>query len=119
MCNCVESRKSCSWELCDFDCGGMFLAVLPPVIRMARSPLSRAVEADLPVLRIGRDLPAVIVGAPPALTIRRLANGLSRLVLRGVENLFAIGTAPFGHTGACRTNRRLPQSGEDLETDVE
>ena len=85
------------------DGGGMLLAVLAPVIGMAGAPLLRTVETDLPVLRIGGDLLAVIVGAAPAPAVYAVADGLRRLILRGLKYLFAIAAAPFGHRRFCRT----------------
>jgi hypothetical protein len=52
------------------DCGGMLLAVPPPVIGIVGPPFLRAVQTSLAVFRVSRDFPAVIIGAPPSLACR-------------------------------------------------
>jgi hypothetical protein len=57
------------------------LAQLLPVARMLGAPLLHAVQAHLPIHRIGGDLaPMVIIAAPP-LAAWITASGLSRLKL--------------------------------------
>jgi len=54
-------------------------AQLLPIARMLRAPLLRAVQASLPIHRIGGDLPPVVVVAALSLAGRIAAGGLSRL----------------------------------------
>jgi len=76
---------------------GVLLAVLPPIARVLDSPLSWAVRANLPVLRIGSNLLAVVIVPPAPLTIGVAADRLRRLVLGGFEDLQAVAARPTGH----------------------
>ena len=91
----------------------MILPVLLPVTGMAGAPLLTAVPAHLAIFRIGGDLLPVVVGAALSLTLASTADGLAWLKLRWLENLLAIATAPFTHTGV------VAQAAADLETAVE
>jgi hypothetical protein len=79
--------------------GGVLFAILPPVIRIARPPLLRAVQTHLAVFRILCDLAAVILSAPAALATGSAANRLRRLILRGMEGPLTVAASPFDHTG--------------------
>ena len=79
------------------------MAIPPPVIWVAGTPFLRAVQADLAIVRVRSDLPAMIIGATAALATRLAAYQLPRLILRRLEVLLTIAALPFDHTGSCRT----------------
>jgi hypothetical protein len=79
------------------DDGGMLLSVTPPVVGMSGAPFLRAVQTDLSILRVGRDLLAMVVGATPTLAIRIAAHRLPRLILRWMEDLFAVAATSFDY----------------------
>jgi len=85
------------------DGGWVLLAIPPPVIRVARAPLLRAVPAYLAVFGIQSDLLAVIIAAATPLASGFVANRLPRLILRWLEGSLTVGASPFDHTGGCRT----------------
>jgi len=91
----------------------MIFAVLLPVTGMAGAPFATAVPAHLAIFRIGGDLLPVVVGAASSLTLSPTADGLAWLELRWLENLLAVATAPFTHTGVFASGYA------DLETAVE
>src|SRR5450432_2848297 len=72
------------------DGGRVLFAILSPVIRVAGTPFLRAVQADLAILRVRSDLPAMIIGATAALATRLAAHQLPRLILRRLEVLLTI-----------------------------
>jgi hypothetical protein len=82
---------------------------------MAGPPFPAAILTDLTVFRIGDNLLAAIIGAPPPLAFWPTANGLTGLELRGLEDLITIATTPFDHTGVVSWN---PIGGRVLETFV-
>src|SRR4026208_417746 len=84
----------------------MFFTVAPPIIRVARSPLLRAIPAHLPILRVSRDLLTVIVGAALPLAGWLATHQLPRLIFRRLEFLLTVAASPLGHTGGCRTPGR-------------
>jgi len=100
------------------DGGRLLLAILPPIIRMARAPLLRTVAAYLAIFRICRDFLAVIVCATAALAVGAAAHQLPRLILRRQEGVLAEAASPFDHT-AVVASCGLRLSGRDLETAVE
>jgi hypothetical protein len=87
------------------DGGWMLLPVAPPIIRVAGSPFLRAVQADLPVLRVRRDLLPVILSASAALADGVAAHRLRRMILRGLEDPLTVVASPIEHTGGCRILR--------------
>ena len=87
------------------DGGRVPLTVAPPIIRVARSPLLRAIQADLPVLRVRYDPLAVILSAAAALAAGVAAHRLGRMILRGLEDPLTVAASPFDHTGGCRILR--------------
>jgi hypothetical protein len=101
---------------------GMFHAVTRPVIRMADSPFSGAVAANIAVLRIGGNLLAVVFGSALSLACQLAADRLAGLKLRKLKGLLAIAAAPFRHTAVVASPAwgtggvRHPA---DLETAVE
>src|SRR5205823_4791290 len=78
---------------------GVLLAVLFPITGMAGAPFTRTIPAHLAVLRIGGDLLSVVIGAALSLASGSAADRLAGLELRWLENLLAVTTAPFTHTG--------------------
>ncbi len=62
---------------------GIALAQLPPIARMLRAPLLRAVQTPLLIYRIVGDLPSVVIATASPLAERIAASGLSRLKPRG------------------------------------
>jgi hypothetical protein len=60
---------------------GILLKQLPPVVRVLRAPLLRALQTPLPIHRIGGDLPPVVIVTALSLTNWIAAGGLSRLEL--------------------------------------
>src|ERR1700749_4504156 len=101
-----------------FSGGRVLLAILPPVIRMARAPLLRTIAAHLAVYRVGSHLLPVIVGAPAALTLGFAAHRLRRPIFRWLKDPLTVAASPFDHTGGCRILRRQIVR-PDLETAVE
>jgi hypothetical protein len=61
------------------------LAQLLPVARMLCAPLLRALQAPLPIHRVGGDLAPMVVTTAPSLAGRITASGLSRLKLRWLK----------------------------------
>ena len=101
----LRSRSFCCWRLRSAACG-VLLAVLLPVTGMAGAPLPRTVAAHLAIFRIGGDLLSVVVGAALSLTLGSAADCLAWLELRWLENLLAVATAPFTHTGVVASGYR-------------
>jgi len=60
---------------------GIVLAQLLPVARMLRAPLLRALQAPLPIHRVGGDLPPMVIVTASPLAGQSAANGLRRLKL--------------------------------------
>jgi hypothetical protein len=85
------------------DCGGVLLAVPPPILRVAGPPFLRTVQADLAVFRIRGDPLAVIIGAPLPLARGFAAYRLPWLIFRWLEGSFTVAALPFDHTAGCRT----------------
>ena len=81
------------------DGGWVLLAIPPPVIRVARAPLLRAVPAYLAVFGIQSDLLAVIIAAATPLASGFVANRLPRLILRRLEEPLTVAATPFIHKG--------------------
>jgi hypothetical protein len=77
----------------------VLFAVPPPVIRIPSSPLLRAIQAHLAVLRVRRDPLAVIVSAAAALAAGVAAHRLPRLIFGRLENPLTVAASPFDHTG--------------------
>ena len=77
---------------------------------MLRTPLLRALLADLPIHGIGCDLPPVVIVTAPSLAGRIAACGLRRLELGWLKRTLAIAAAPFSHEPvlACH-GIRLPE----------
>ena len=99
------------------------LAQLPPVVRVFRTPLLRAVHAPLPINRIGGDFVAMVIVAASPLAGRITASGLGRLKLGWLKRTLAIAADPFSHEPvfACQA-APLPgafTSAGHLETHVE
>jgi hypothetical protein len=95
---------------------GMFHAVTRPVIRMAGSPFSGAIAANIAVLRIGGNFLAVVFGSALSLACQFATDYLARLKLRKLKALQAIAAAPFRHTAVVASpawgiggDRPLPQ----------
>ena len=82
---------------------GMFHAVTCPVIRMAGSPFSGAIAANIAVLRIGGNFLAVVFRSALSLACQLAADRLAGLKLRKLKGLLAIAAAPFRHNSRCRT----------------
>ena len=59
----------------------ILLKQLPPVVRVLRAPLLRALQTPLPIHRIGGDFPPVVIATAPSLTGRVTTSSLSRLKL--------------------------------------
>ena len=95
-----------------FGAGRMLLAVLPPIIRMLFAPLACALPAGLTVVRIVSELGPAVVGTALPLAARIPANGLCGLILRRIERLLAVWTAPLDHRGVV-----APSRDSDLETE--
>jgi len=57
------------------------LAQVLPVARMLRTPLLRALQAPLPIYRVGGDLPPMVIVTASPLAGQMAANGLSWLKL--------------------------------------
>jgi len=94
---------------------GIVLKQLPPVVRVLRAPLLRAVLAHLAIHRIGGDLsPMVVVTAPP-LADRIAAGSLNRLKLGWLKRTLAIAADPFSHEPvlACH-GLRLPNASQAI-----
>jgi len=87
------------------DGGRVLLAIPPPIVRVTGSPFLRAVQAHLAVFRVRRDLLAVTLVAAATLTTGVAAHQLSRLIFRGLEDLFTVAESPFRHTGGRRILR--------------
>jgi len=88
--------------------GGLVLfPILPPVVRVTGSPLLWAVQTDLAVFLVRRDLLAVIFSAAPALTAGVAAHRLRRLIFRWLEDPLTVAASPFDHTGGCRILRSV------------
>ena len=85
-----------------FDRGRVLLAIPPPVIGVAGTPLLRTVPADLAVVQVGRDFLPVIIGAAAALAFGLAAYQLPRLIFRWLEGSFTVAAMPFDHTDGCR-----------------
>jgi hypothetical protein len=83
---------------------GMFYAVTCPVIRMASSPFSGAVAANIAVLRIRGNLLPMVFGSALSLACQFAADHLARLKLRLLKGLLAIAAAPFRHTAVVASN---------------
>ena len=83
---------------------GMFHAVTRPVIRMASSPFSRTVTANIAVLRIGGNLLSVVFGSAFSLARQFAADHLVGLKLRKLKGLLAIVAGPFRHTAVVASN---------------
>jgi hypothetical protein len=102
---------------------GMFHAVTRPVIRMAGSPFSGAIAANITVLRIGGNFLAVVFGSALSLACQFAADYLARLKLRKLKGLLAIAAAPFRHTAVvafpCMGPATTVRYRADLETAVE
>src|SRR5450631_4359906 len=64
---------------------------------MLRAPLLRALQAPLPIHRVGGDLPPMVIVAAAPLARRIAANGLSRLKLGWLKRKLAIAADPFSH----------------------
>ena len=60
---------------------GILLKQLPPVVRVLRAPLLRALQTPLPIHGIGGDLPPVVIVTAPSLTGRVTTSSLRRLKL--------------------------------------
>ena len=97
-----------------FDGGRIALPALAPVVGMAGAPFSAGILTNLAIFRIGGDLLAAAIGAPPPLALRTTADGLTGLKLRRLEDLLAIATTPFDHTGVVSLTAQA-----DLETFIE
>jgi len=95
--------------------GRVVLKQLPPVVRVLRAPLLRALQTPLPIHRIGGDLPPVVITAAPPLADRMTACGLSRLELGWLKRTLAIAADPFSHEPvlACR-GLRLPDASQAI-----
>jgi hypothetical protein len=97
---------------------GMLRAVTRPVIRMAGSPFSGAVAANLAVLRIGGNLVSVVFGSTLSLACQFAADQLARLKLGKLKGFPAIAAAPFRHTAVVASpawgNRRRPSATEQI-----
>jgi hypothetical protein len=95
--------------------GGIVLKQLPPVVRVLRAPLLRALQAPLPIHRIGGDLPPVVIVTAPPLADRIAARSLSRLKLRWLKRTLAIAADPFSHEPvlACHS-LRLPNASQAI-----
>jgi hypothetical protein len=83
---------------------GMFHAVTRPVIRMAGTPFSGAIAANIAILRIGGNLLSVVLGSAFRLACQFAADYLARLKLRKLKGLLAIAAAPFRHTAVVASN---------------
>ncbi len=80
----------------------MLFAILTPVVQVAGAPFLWAVQAHLAVLRIRRDLLAVILGATSALASGIGTHRLPRLIFRWLEDSLTVAASPCDHTGGCR-----------------
>ena len=69
------------------------LAILLGIVGMGGPPLLLAVEAGLAVDRIGSDLLAMILTAPPKLAFRLAADALLRAKRGASKQLGAVGTS--------------------------
>jgi hypothetical protein len=90
---------------------GILLQQLPPVIRVLRAPLLRALQTPLPIHRIGGDLPSVVIVAAPSLTSRVTTSSLRRLKLGWQKCFLAIAAGPYSHEPVlARHGLRLPNA---------
>jgi hypothetical protein len=76
------------------------LAILLPVARMCRAPLPRTLHGNLPVNRIGSDLPPVIIAAALPLAWKLGANELLRMIGDRLKDLLAIAATAITHQTA-------------------
>ena len=100
------------------DGGGVLFAIPSSVVRVARAPFLRTIQASLTIYRIRSHLLAVIIGAAPPLALGLTAYRLPRLIFRWLEGLLTVAATPLDHTRGCRTCEESI-SGGDLETAVE
>ena len=88
------------------------LAQLLPVVRMLGAPLPDAVLANLPVDRIGGDLPPMVIVTAPPLAIGITTSSLSRLKLGWLKFILAIAANPVAHEPVL-ARPRLPMAASD------
>jgi hypothetical protein len=77
--------------------GRILLAQSHPVARVLRTPLLGAVQAPLPIYRIGVHFPPMVIVTAPPLADRITASALSRLKLGWLKRTLAIAADPFSH----------------------
>jgi hypothetical protein len=82
---------------------------------MAGPPFPATILTNLPVFRVRGDHLAAVIGTPPPLAFRTTADGLTGLKLRRLEDLLAIATTPFDHTGVVSLTAQV----KNLETVIE
>jgi hypothetical protein len=82
---------------------------------MLGAPLLGAVQAPLPIYRIGSDLPPMVIVTAPPLAGRITASTLSRLKLGWLKRTLAIAADPFSHEPvlACH-GIRLPNASQAI-----
>ena len=100
------------------------LAQVLPVARMLRAPLLRALQAPLPIHRIGGDLPPMVIVTASPLAGRSAANDLRRLKLGWLKRKLAIPADPFSHEPvlarrSAPLQRALRVQASNLETNIE